>query len=627
MEIKDLLPSSSVKKLLLIWCLIAIALSGSAQPPVPILERKISIVFLDESIPTALTRIGQLAGFSFSYNATIISDTDRITLETKNKSVREILNEIFKGALQYKDKGRHLILTKVTSSEKTNVVVVTISGYIDDAATGNRLTDVSIYEKTTLASAVSDQYGFYKVKLESKNPIQALSISKLGYYDSTINITSSPNQILNISIRPIVADTVSKDLGLPQADSTKKENATLLEEDFPYETEANIQNIRDTLYREIQASILPFIGTNGRLSGNIINDYSINFFGGVSLGTRQIELGFFTNIDRGSVSWLQIAGFGNLVGGNVYGIQGAGFFNVNRGETKAVQVAGFANTNLHETRGVQVSGFANTNLESMHGVQVAGFSNFSNGRSVGVQVSGFSNVHLGAYKGTQVAGFSNVNTEQLTGTQIAGFSNIATGNITGSQISSFFNYGKRVRGTQIGLFNYADSLGGVPIGLVSFVNKGYHKIEISADEVFYTNLAFRTGVPKFYNILFAGMKPDYLSKDENIWSFGYGLGTARKITRWLYANIDVTAQHVSKGSLTNALSLLNKAHVGLDFQLARKFSIYTGVTVNGYLTNTTFTDYPELFTDHQPNIFYDDQLSGDVNAKLWLGWKVGLRVL
>ena len=90
---------------------------------------------------------------------------------------------------------------------------------------------------------------------------------------------------------------------------------------MPYESEPNVQNISDTLYRDIQISLLPFVGSNNGLSGNTINNYSINMLGGYSLGTRQIELGFFFNIDRGDVSWLQIGGVGNLVGRNVYGVQ------------------------------------------------------------------------------------------------------------------------------------------------------------------------------------------------------------------------------------------------------------------------------------------------------------------
>ncbi len=424
-------------------------------------------------------------------------------------------------------------------------------------------------------------------------------------------ITAPGNQYLNISIAPLGMDSLLVKAETTIAPDTSKIKPTNEELSLPYTDEPNVQNISDTLYRDIQISMLPFIGTNGRLSGNVINNYSINIFGGYALGVRQIELGFFVNIDRDDVSWLQVAGIGNLVGRNVYGLQGSGFFNVNGGETKAVQFTGFGNVNFQDFQGVQLAGFSNVNLASADGVLVAGFANFANGPS----------------KGVQIAGIANVQTDHYSGSQFAGMSNIATKHLGGSQISALFNYGKKIRGTQIGLLNYADSLGGVPIGLISFVNHGYHKLEVSADEIFYSNLAFRTGVQKFYNIILAGIKPENTMNADNVWTFGYGLGMAPRITRWLNLNIDLTAQHVNKGSFTDELSLLNKAHVGFDFRLARKFSVYGGVTLNGYLTNPIYTDYPILFTNYHPTIIYDHAYDNGNNLKMWWGLKMGLRFL
>jgi hypothetical protein len=84
---------------------------------------------------------------------------------------------------------------------------------------------------------------------------------------------------------------------------------------------------------------------------------------------------------------------------------------------------------------------------------------------------------------------------------------------------------------------------------------------------------------------------------------------------------------VNKGSFTNALSLLNKAYVGFDFQVAKKLSLATGITLNGYLTRTTYTDYPSLFTGYQPKIVSDKNFNSDLNLKLWWGAKVALRFL
>jgi len=579
----------------------------------PLLERTITIQAATEKVPSLLNRIGQLGGFSFSYNSAIIDANRNVSLDVSNQTVRNILNEIFQGTMNYKEKGNYLILTKAPAPPvKNNTVVVIINGYVEDRNTGEKIPQASVYEKNSVTSAVTDEYGYFKLKLEKKTDSISISISKKNYRDTLVGITAPSNQYLTILIHPIENDSVIISAQTEPIDTVvvlpKKEEFVM-----PYESEPNVQNIRDTLYELVQVSFLPFLGSNGRLSGNVINDYSINFLGGYSLGTKEIELGFFFNMDRGDVSWLQLAGFGNIVGGKVYGVQAAGFFNLNAKETEAVQLAGFANTNLGDTRGVQLAGFANTNLGKMYGVQVAGFSNFTNGPSHGVQVAGVGNVQIGDYTGSQFAGLTNIATEKISGSQIAGL----------------FNYGGAVHGTQIGLINYADTLGGVPIGLFSIVNKGYHKIELSADEIFYANLAFRTGVRKFHTQLMAGFKPEQsLSpSDTSVWTFGYGIGTTRKFTKWWYLDLDLSSQHVNKGSFTDALSLLNKAYVGFDFQVAKKFSIATGITLNGYMTRTTFDDYPVLFTDYNPKIISDQNLNHDINLKLWWGAKVALRFL
>lgn len=580
------------------------------EKQLPLLERPVTLIVENEKAPLVLNRIGQAAGFSFSYNSSIVDPELVVNLNVQNLTVRQVLNEIFNGSLNYKAKGNYVILTRAAPPPiKNDVVTIVVSGYVEDAITGNKVSQVSIYHKPSITSTITDEYGYFRIKIEKGTDSLSLSVSKKDYLDTTIQITESANQYYIIALKSIARDTTKIAVSEIPNDSV---TLSLKEElSHPYYSEPNVQNISDTLYSLAQVSLLPFIGTNGRLSGNVINDYSINFLGGYSLGTRQIELGFFFNLDRGDVRWLQIAGFGNMVGGNVYGIQTAGFFNLNGGEITAVQVAGFANTNLSNGHGVQIAGFANTNLGSMNGVQVAGFSNYNNQASYGVQVAGFGNLQRGNYRGSQFAGFTN----------------IATDKISGSQISGFFNYAGRVRGTQIGLINYADSVGGVPIGLFSIVNKGYHKVEVSADEVFPVNLAFRTGVRKFYTILTAGFKPEKLLEvnDTSVWTFGYGVGTSRKLTRWWYLDFDLTSQHVNKGSFTNALSLHNKAYLGFDFQLAKKFSLSTGVTFNAYLTRSTFTDYPKLFSYYTPTD-YSIKIKNN-NIAMWFGAKVGLRFL
>ena len=599
-------------RLILLLAFLFFAHFGFARQKAPILERTITITFSNEKTTSVLNQISQLGNFSFAYNSSIISDTETITFSFINKTVREVLNEIFKGSISYKEKNNHLILTRAPVKKPTaSTTVVVISGYVEDAATKERVADASVYDKKSITSVVTDEHGHFKMKLDQKDQTASIAISKKDYKDTLVTITAPGNQYLNISIAPLTKDSVIITAATSLPDSVREEKKPEEKLTLPYQDEPNVQNISDTLYRKAQISLVPFVGTNGPLSGNVINDYSFNVFAGYSMGTHQIEVGGLFNIDRGDVRWLQIAGIGNLVGGNVYGIQASGYFNVNGGTTTAIQATSFGNVNFKDFTGIQASGFANVNLQSVHGVSVAGFANITKSYS----------------KGVQVAGVANIQGDNYSGSQFAGLTNIATRRIDGSQVAAFFNYGKKVRGTQIGVFNYADSLGGVPIGVLSIVKHGYHKIEVSGDEVFYTNVAFRTGVQQFYNFLLAGMQPKPYDKANTVWTFGYGLGTAPRLAKWLDLNIDLSSQQVNKGGFTKELSVLNKIYVGLDFHIVKKLSIYTGVTLNGYLTKATFTDYPVLFTDYQPHIFYDHTFNNNTNMKLWVGGKLGIRIL
>ena len=127
----------------------------------------------------------------------------------------------------------------------------------------------------------------------------------------------------------------------------------------------NIANIRDTIYRTSQISVLPFIGTNHTLSGNVINDYSFNIFGGYSRGVRKFELGGLFNIVLEDVKGTQIAGMFNAVGGT----------------TTGVQLAGLANLNLDSVQGAQIAGFVNFNWNSSQKFSAAGLMNFTRNES------------------------------------------------------------------------------------------------------------------------------------------------------------------------------------------------------------------------------------------------------
>src|SRR5690349_16666281 len=99
----------------------------------PYLERIITITFDQEPLGEALKKLAQKEGFTFSYNSSILDANKLVTYKFVNKTVREVLDQLLEGMVQYKVKGKYIILTKTKSRAKEKDDKV-LSGYIIDEA-------------------------------------------------------------------------------------------------------------------------------------------------------------------------------------------------------------------------------------------------------------------------------------------------------------------------------------------------------------------------------------------------------------------------------------------------------------------------------------------------------------
>jgi len=400
-------------------------------------------------------------------------------------------------------------------------------------------------------------------------------------------------------------------------------------------------SVRDSTYSKFQFSVVPFIGTNSTCGSPTIVDYSFNLFGGYNKNIRKLEVGGIFNADLGNVQWLQYAGVANVVwknvtglqfagcvnvvNGNVNGGQFSGVVNIAKGNVEGIQYAGVANIDKRKVRGIQVAGILNHTEDSTIGLQIAGILNNNFNSTKGVSIAGICNNQIKFMQGSQLAGISNIALDGIDGLQLAGVVNVSNKVINGTQISGLVNVANKVFGSQLGVFNFSDSITGIPIGFFSYANNGFHKLEVSSNELFYLNAAFITGVDAFHNIFTAGVRPD--ESGNPLWTVGYGVGTKIPLSKIFALNIDITSNQISKGDFTAKINLLNKGYLGVDIKLTKKIAITTGPEINALFTNPSFKKYPTLFSDIKPRVFYNEQSrKNDLNVKMWLGWKLGLRL-
>ncbi len=596
---------------------ILISISVSAQS---VLERSISIQVSRQRLDNVLEILSNKGNFFFSYNSNIIKVDSLVTLSVINRPVRDVLLMLFGEGYEFRESGNYIILRRapiklrlVTNQAVSDDKFYTVSGYVIDDQTGEKVSDASIYEKLRLAYASTNSQGYFKIKLKSKYKTAAITVSKQFYEDTTVVIEPRYNQSINITIVPteISEHTVTItpqnyqapetiQVEVPINDSTHwlytyvKKDSVLVERTtigrWLVSSKQKIQSINLSKFftvRPVQGSVVPGLSTNGKLNSQVINNFSFNLFGGYSGGVNGLEMAGLFNIDKKNVQYVQLAGLFNNVGGSV--------------------------------RGVQLGGVSNTVLDSVNGAQLAGITNYVRKSFIGWQVAGIYNHIGGSLKGSQMAGIANFANHKTQGAQIAGVANISSRQVNGVQIAGVFNYTRKLSGVQIGLINVADSSTGYSIGLINIIYHGYHKLSISSNEVLHVNAAFKTGSSKLYSILLAGASADTSKK---AFSFGYGLGSEFSLNKRFAINPEVTAQYLYLGTW-DYLNLLNKFSLLLTVKFGKYFSIFAGPSYSIYISDQT-DPVPGYKSDVPFNSFHKNEFSGRVTG--WIGWTAGINL-
>ncbi|WP_020529592.1 STN domain-containing protein [Flexithrix dorotheae] len=364
------------------------------------------------------------------------------------------------------------------------------------------------------------------------------------------------------------------------------------------------------------------VSTNGKRAPKVFNDISLNLLYGVSAGVGSFELNGLGSVTNGNIKGFQASGIASFGTGNVKGFQAAGLINSVNGSLNGFQAAGFMNVAQDSGKATQAAGFMNINNGTQWGMQAAGFMNIGLDSLTGAQIAGFLNIRHGDVYGAQVAGFMNIAANNR-GVQIAGFYN-KTRDIKGSQIG-VLNMARNISGVQIGVFNFADTIGGVPIGLLSIVKKGgYRKFEISGTETLNANIAYKIGVPRFYNIFSVGAQ---FNSNTLRQAAGAGFGTEFPIASSSFAmNLDLMGHLFFKDAFSDFEEGIQFYNAKLQFSkyITPKTAIFLGASYNVLVSDNKEENRAEVANDIAPWSFYDEDHSHH-NVKMWIGLNGGIR--
>lgn len=570
-----------------------------------ILNKPVEISVRQQPVSAVLKMIGDQGKFYFSYNSNLIPGDSLVTLHSTDKNVRQVLDQLFNARYQYREKGDYLIILPA-ARERT----IYITGHILDDETGKPVDYASVYSRQLLISALSGDDGGFRLRLKDKSFPVNLTISKVGYGDTTIVVQQADEADRQIRI---VQRAVDLD---PLIVRYSEGEATWLGRMFlSARLRAQSRNIGQFFVAlPYQASLTPGLGTHGRMSSQVVNKFSLNLLGGYTAGVNGVEIAGGFNISKQDVRYVQIAGAFNIVSGHVKGVQLAGFGNHILDSLTGVQVSGFSSNVKRNVDGVQVSGFLSRAGSEISGAQVSGGISLSRKGGKGAQISGGYNQVLGPFSGVQIAGGINLARSDIRATQIAGGINLA-GNIKGVQLSAV-NIAKRMQGLQLGIVNVADSSSGVSLGLFNFIRKSTSNISVYASEVAALNVAWKMGTHKFYSLLTGGTG---LNGRHKIYTFGAGLGKEFRPFQKIGFFVEILSQNIYQGSWEEMPSLY-RLQTAVNYKLSKRILVFAGPSFS--IFDSDGAESKENYKSFPIN-GYPSFGMGNKNLSSWIGWQVG----
>lgn len=445
--------------------LLSFVSKGLSQNSFPLLDRKVSLNLINVTIPEALFILSETADFNLSYNSNILSSKNLIVFTCREKKLSQIFPEILPKEIEFKTSGNNVILLKRDDKELKKKELI-IDGKVIDTVNKKPVEYATVLDIYGFQSVLTDSTGQFKLLLTHKQPELVLSVSKVGYRDSSIFLIPESQKVI-FSLQNIESTAeiqLSKIERLPIKNVETYSFGKLV---ISQPLAANSQNIEGYVKRKFQFSLSPGSSTNLKIAGTVKNATSLNLIGGYNYGVSFIELGGVFNINRADVSGIQIAGVTNLVGGKMTGAQLAGVVNRTKGKQIGAQVAGFANYNHADFFGYQLSCFSNM-AKNFKGLQLTGVINKTDSLA-GAQLS------IAFNKSTQLDGVqlnSGMNIcENMNGVQVALAANLAD-SISGVQLSTLYNKGKEANGVQLSSgLNVSDNMKGVQVGIVNMAKQ------------------------------------------------------------------------------------------------------------------------------------------------------------
>jgi len=601
--------------LTILWCL---SLCLKAQN---YLEMPVTIQVNNAKVHCVLTQLEKQLAFNFSYEAQLINSTRTVSINEHNKPLKKVLRKVLNDDLKYKVVGTHVIIQSSHTSRNQQNNSYSLSGQVV-GPDNQPLKNAIVYETNKQTAAITNTDGYYQLNFRNKQNTVALNISHSGYKDTIIYINKQQSQKVRIiplpeqrlfssNFKPIDRQASPS---LAKIETRSLSDIKLVKFMVPDDALYVSSNLNVFNWQAAQISLVPYLGTNDLMNGLTTNHLSLNVIGGYTAEIQGVEFGSVSNFVQNNVYGFQAAGVSNIVGKDVKGFQAAGVVNIVLGNVIGGQASGVVNHIKGHHNGIVIGGILNITEGKTKKPTTKGFKS---------QIAGVANIHKKDTSHVQIASLYN-EADDIHGVQICAGVNLVKNTTKGTQISALYNYTGTLEGLQLGIVNVVDTVkSGMPIGLINIIKNGYHKVEISSNETFMVNAAYKTGGNHFYSFITAGYKPFI--------NVGYGIGYTTDYHKKFAANIDISAGSVlsANSDYNTYTGSLYKLQLGMNFTLSRHLTLSVGPSFNYFnVSKRDDAKIPSELSSKSSLFFgnhYIDKALTKQTDQNWFGWHCSVR--
>jgi len=166
---------------------------STAQTP---LNKKVDFTINELALDDALIELSETAQVNISFRSRLIPKNKIVSITAINESIASILKQLLKGTnIAYRTVNNQIVLFK---TEPPPPPTFTISGYIEDTNSGEKLIGASVFNPINGKGTNSNNYGFYSITLEQGT--YDLMFSYIGYENLSIPTKLNKDIRLNVSL-------------------------------------------------------------------------------------------------------------------------------------------------------------------------------------------------------------------------------------------------------------------------------------------------------------------------------------------------------------------------------------------------------------------------------------------